>query len=172
MVTLLSISLLVVSVPLTAFLAVIFWFWRISVKTSAASRRGMFGFNDGKHERWVDPISVMLAFENHPQYRADIHPNLVSQGNKEAISVLVDAVKHAFNVVDYSSPKLPGLTINEMIGLWQAFYDWVDMQKKSMQCDRIFAESTESTSRKYENQTTNCTSDSGLTDGEVLQSNP
>lgn len=154
------------------FLVVLFIFWRQDRNNRSAANRGMFQFNDGLRDRWVDPISVQMAFENHPEYVADLHPKMVANGNKEATMIVVDAIKKAFGVVDYQDPKRPGLTIAEMLGLWTAFYTWVDLQKKSMQYERIYAESLEQTLNESGEKTTNSTSDSGSTEIELSPSNP
>lgn len=168
----LVLSALSLAVPLTIFLGVLVYFYRKSKEEKHASNRGMFGFNDGKFDRWVDPISVMMSFESHKEFRADIHPRQAMLGNKQAIDTMLDAIREAFEVVDYESPKKPGLTVNEMFSLFRAFYDWVDLQKKSIQFERTYAEYTAPMSSNSVTKTTNSTSDSGSIDIGDLQNNP
>jgi hypothetical protein len=170
--TLLALSAIALAIPLTIFLAVLAFFYRKSMKEKHASNRGMFGFNDGKFDRWVDPISVMMSFEAHKEFRADIHPRQAMLGNKQAIETMLDAIRKAFAVVDYESPMKPGLTVNEMFSLFRAFYEWVDVQKKSIQLERTYVEYTEQMSRASAKETTNYTSDSGSTDIADSQNNP
>jgi hypothetical protein len=170
--TLILLSALAVCIPTTMLLVVLARIKRQHIEGSKAKYRGMYGFNDGINERWVDPIQVMMAFESHPEYRPDIHGRLAMQGKKEAVEVLIDAIKKAFGVVEYTSPKLPGLTVNEMLKLWLAFYEWVDFQKKSMQFEQTYAEYTERTSKQSEQETTNSMSGSGSIGNAELQSTP
>jgi hypothetical protein len=156
--TLILLSALAVSIPTTMLLVVLARIKRQHIEGSKAKYRGMYGFNDGINERWVDPIQVMMAFESHPEYRPDIHGRL--------------AMQKAFGVVDYTGPKLPGLTVNEMLKLWLAFYEWVDFQKKSMQFEQTYAEYTERTSKQSEQETTNSMSGSGSIGKAELQSTP
>lgn len=166
---LLAMSGFAVAIPLSMFLAVLWWFYRKDKKSKTLDRRGMFCFNDGKSERWVDPIQVMMAFERHPEYRADIHGKLALEGRQEAVAILIDAVKRAFLVQEYTSPSLPGLTISEMIDLWYSFYGWVDLQKKSMQFEQTFAEYTAQTQKESGKPTTSSMSGSGSTGTEQSQ---
>lgn len=170
--TLIFLSAMAVCIPTTMLLIALARIKRQHIESRKAEHRGMYGFNDGINERWVDPIQVMLAFESHPEYRPDIHGKLAMQGKKEAVAVVIDAIKKAFGVVEYTSPKLPGLTVNEMLKLWLAFYEWVDFQKKSMQFERIYAEYTAQTSKQSEQETTNSMSGSGSIENAELQSTP
>ena len=169
---LLSLSALALAIPLTTFLVIlVFFYWKAREEKHAANR-GMFGFNDGKFDRWVDPISVMMSFESHKEFRADIHPKQAMLGNKQAIDTMLDAIRQAFGVTDYESPKKPGLTVNEMFSLFRAFYEWVDLQKKSIQFERTYAEYTVPTSSSSGEKTTNSMSDCGSTDIADSQNNP
>jgi hypothetical protein len=167
---LLTVSGFAAGIPISLFLLVLWWFYRRDKKSKTLDRRGMFCFNDGKADRWVDPIQVMMAFERHPEYRADIHGKLALEGRKDAIDILIDAVKKAFLVQEYTSPNLPGLTISEMIDLWYSFYAWVDLQKKSMQFEQTFAEFTAQTQKRSEKPTTNSMSGFGSTETGQLPS--
>ena len=102
-----------------------------------------------------------MDIEAHPEFRMDIHPKLATRGNKDAVAVMKDAIKHAFSVCEYVSPKKAGLTTNEMLELFFAFYSWADFQKKSTQSMQTSAQSTESTPSEYEPATTSDTSGSG-----------
>lgn len=97
----------------------------------SARYRGLFQFSDGVNLRAVDPISVIEAMEAHEQYRFDIHPQQVAEGDKEAIGITVDAVRKAFAVPAFTKVGVPGLTNNECLQLLNAFSLWVAAQKKS-----------------------------------------
>ena len=106
-----------------------------SVVISRLSRshpsRGLFSFSDGVRIRSVDPIAVLTAMEAHPQYRFDLHPARVLEGEKEAMDITVDAVRKAFGVPPFVSPKRPGLTHQECLRLLHAFRVYIASQKKS-----------------------------------------
>jgi hypothetical protein len=85
---------------------------------------------------------------------------------------MLDAIRQAFGVTDYESPKKPGLTVNEMFSLFRAFYEWVDLQKKSIQFERTYAEYTAPTSSSSGEKTTNSMSDCGSTDIADSQNSP
>jgi hypothetical protein len=101
---------------------------RIEIK---AANRGLYLFHDGKQMRAVDPISVLTALEDHDKFRFDVHPQRVQEGDREATSILVDAVRKAFGVPVYSSPKTAGLIERECIELYWHFCHWLQLQKKS-----------------------------------------
>lgn len=167
--TLIILCSLAVAIPVSMLLVVIGRIKRQHLEDRKAKFRGMFGFNDGINERWVDPITVMMSFESHPEYRPDIHGRLALQGEKKALGILIDAIKKAFGVVEYTSPKLPGLTVNEMLALWISFYEYVDSQKKSMQFEQTYAEYTARTSKQSDSETTNSMSGSGSIENAELQ---
>jgi hypothetical protein len=97
----------------------------------SAESRGLFEFSNGVRIVAVDPIEVVTAMEEHDRFRFDVHPTLLEDGDKEAIAITVDAVRHAFGVPAYHSPKQPGLTNKECIALYDAFCIWLARQKKS-----------------------------------------
>lgn len=121
----------------------------------APSNRGMFRFNDGLTIRHVDPIEVILSLDGHPEYNASIHAKQASMGNKEAIRIQCDAIKNAFGVVDFTTGDKPGLTVTEMTRLLCAFWEYVDLQKKSTEPIPIFVESTDATSTESVSPATN-----------------
>lgn len=107
--------------------------------------RGLFSFSDGFRIRSVDPIAVLNAMEAHPQYRFDLHPARVLDGEKEAMDITVDAVRQAFGIPAFTSPGRPGLTHQECLRLLNAFRYHVAMQKKSTEPIAISSPSTAAT---------------------------
>lgn len=97
----------------------------------SAKYRSLFQFSDGVNIRAVDPIVVIEAMEAHEQYRFDVHPQRVAEGEKEAIAVTIDAVRRAFAIPAFSKVGVPGLTNNECLQLLNAFTLWIAAQKKS-----------------------------------------
>lgn len=111
------------------------------------ARRGLFVFRDGgRIVRSVDPIQALLALEDHPKFRFDLHPRRADEGDKEAIEIIADAVRQAFSVRAYTKPGEPGLTVAECRSLLNAFVLYIDAQKKSTEFGAISAQSTEPTS--------------------------
>lgn len=127
-------------------------------------RRGMFCFNDGLHDREVDPIDVYLSLKRHPTFDLAHHPLQVQIGVASAYEPMLDAIKQAFGVVDYKAPDQPGLTKREMLELFDAFSGYTRLQKKSTQPSPTNAQSTAATSRESSEPTTKLTSGSGSID--------
>jgi hypothetical protein len=100
-------------------------------RRQSAGHRGLFGFSDGARVRYVDPIAIIVAMEAHPEYRFDLHPSRVADGEKEAIATTVDAVRNAFGIPKFSQVGKPGLTQRECLALFNAFCNFVGTQKKS-----------------------------------------
>ena len=133
------------------------------------SNRGLFRFNDGLVVRHVDPIEVMMYLDAHPEYSPEIHAKLANKGNPTSIRIQCDAIKQAFGVADYVGPKQPGLTIPEMTRLLYAFWEYIDLQKKSTNLLLTSAESTDAISIGSEPTATNDSSLSGYSDIVALQ---
>jgi hypothetical protein len=107
--------------------------------------RGLFSFSDGYRIRSVDPIAVLNAMESHPQYRFDLHPARVLEGEKEAMDITVDAVRQAFGIPPFTAPGRPGLTHQECLRLLNAFRVHIAVQKKSTESTAISSPSTAAT---------------------------
>ncbi len=133
------------------------------------SNRGLFRFNDGLNIQHVDPIDVIISLDQEKEYSPEIHAKLARKGHAVSIRIQCDAIKRAFGVVEYSSPKQPGLTISEMTSLLYSFWSYVDLQKKSTSPSLICVESTDATSIGSEKAITNDSLLSGSSEVEVLQ---
>jgi hypothetical protein len=107
--------------------------------------RGLFSFSDGHRIRSVDPIAVLNAMEAHPQYRFDLHPARVADGEKEAMDITVDAVRKAFGIPAFTAPGRPGLTHTECLRLLNAFRVHIATQKKSTESTATYSPSTAAT---------------------------
>jgi len=117
--------------------------------------RGLFRFSDGLRVREVDPIGVLMALESHPKFRLDLDPKrALEDGDQEAMATMADAVRIAFGVPEFTSPKRPGLTVYECVELLAVFSLYVDSQKKSTKPSPISPASTASTSTASEEPTT------------------
>ena len=99
--------------------------------------RGLFRFSDGVNFHTVDPIEILNAMEAHPEYRFDLHPGRVRDGEKEAIEITVDAVRTAFKVPAFTKVGTPGLTTQECLRLIGTFNCYCASQKKSTESKRI-----------------------------------
>ena len=96
--------------------------WRVIAKLKRSRpSRGLFSFSDGHRIRSVDPIAVLNAMESHKEYRFDLHPARVFEGEKEAINITVDAVRQAFGIPPFTATGRPGLTHQECLRLLNAF---------------------------------------------------
>lgn len=128
----------------------------------AARNRGLFRFHDGRRVREADPVSVLLALEAHPEFRLDRDPTLaIRDGDSEAMAIMTDAVRSAFNVPAFTSKSAPGLTSNECVHLLATFLAYVDLQKKSIRPTPTSPQSTEPTSNPSGEPTTPAMSASG-----------
>lgn len=96
-----------------------------------AAKRGLYLYYDGKRMRCADPIVVLSELENHSKFRFDQTPQRAQEGEAEAQAILVDAVRTAFGVPAFFSPKHVGLTERETIELYKHFCGWLNLQKKN-----------------------------------------
>lgn len=126
-----------------------------------ARRYGLFRFSDGKQIRSLDPIQLLLSLEADKELLLYRHPEQARKGNKEAIRICTTAIQNCFGVVPYTDPKLPGLTITEMLDLLDAFCIYCELQKKSTNTLETSEVSSESISSESIEQTTQCLSGSG-----------
>ena len=108
--------------------------------------RGLFAFHDGFRIRTLDPIDVLNAMEAHKEYRFDLHPQRVRDGEKEAMDITVDAVRQAFGIPPFTAVRRPGLTQQECLRLLNAFVVYIATQKKSTEPIATSSPSTEATS--------------------------
>lgn len=107
--------------------------------------RGLFAFSDGFRIRSVDPIAVLTTMEAHKEYRFDLHPSRVLEGEKEAMAITVDAVRQAFGIPAFTVPGRPGLTHQECLRLLTAFRIHIALQKKSIESIAISSQFTAAT---------------------------
>lgn len=118
--------------------------------------RGLFTYSDGHAIRSIDPVEAFLALERHDQFRFDVHPKQAADGDSESIEIVAKAVREAFMVPAYASPRKPGLTVTECHKLLGAFAAYIDLQKKSTNPSVTVPQSTDATSQA----STETTSDS------------
>jgi hypothetical protein len=119
-----TVSLLIV----IGLLLVANWFVWIRPKPK---RYGFYQFNDGKSMRSIDPINLLLSLEADKELLLYRHPKQAREGNTQAIKICVNAIQKSFGVVPYLHPKLPGLTVSEMLDLLESFLVYCELQKKS-----------------------------------------
>lgn len=119
------------SLVFTAFLLIVVGIAITWKRKLPNNRSGLFRFNDGLKNRSIDPIATLLALEGHKELLPYRHPEQARNGNKEAIRICTDAIKDSFGVVAFSDPKLPGLTVAEMLDLLNVFLYYCEIQKKS-----------------------------------------
>jgi hypothetical protein len=134
------------------------WFVWIRPKPK---RYGFFEFHDGKSIRSLDPINLLLSLEADKELLLYRHTKLAKQGNKDAIRICTNAVQNCFGVVPYSDPKLPGLTVSEMLDLLESFLVYCELQKKSTNDLQKSPASMDATLPKSTEQITACSSVSG-----------
>ncbi len=108
-------------------------YWADRRFSRSARARGLFEFFDGKRMRTVDPIEVLTKMEEHKEFRFDVHPSGVGDGDKEAIAITVRAVREAFGIPAFSNTGAPGLSTQECLRLFNSFSLWVAVQKKSIE---------------------------------------
>lgn len=144
------------------------WFVNRNQRQIAERNRGLFRFSDGGDRiRSVDPIVVLMKFESHEKFRLDLHPLRAFEGEREATEILIDAVRSAFSVPEYSSPGQSGLTAQECLDLFRAFVFYVDAQKKNFKNSRMLAAFLDAMFRRSEDSITKPTLDSGSIASEV-----
>lgn len=139
-----------------ALLVVLVSRWKVRRRSRAI--RGLFRFYDGRKICEVDPISVMLSLDAHPEFRMDLDPKrALLDGDQAAMSRLASAVRDAFGVVAFSGPGKSGLTVFECVELLSVFTLYVELQKKSTSPPPISQPSMASTSSGPEPATTDAT---------------
>ena len=133
---------------------------RLYLAARPRSTRGLYRFHNGRRWQEVDPISVLNTLDSHPQFRFDLHPKRAAMGESEALQIVADAVRSAFSVAEYTSPRKAGLTIRECHELLCDFFLWCDVQKKTTELTPTSAQSTGATSEGSGETTTRGMSDS------------
>lgn len=126
--------------------------------------RGLFRFSDGVNIKELDPIQIMLDLEAHPKYRLDKHPKLVLEGDEEAFTITIEAVRAVFGVPPFKDKEKPGLTARECLGLLDSFFTYVDSQKKSIDPSPTSPPSMDATSSESGKPITSDTLGSGSTE--------
>lgn len=145
-------------------LALLFIIWLRMKNRRRDTRKGLFRFNDGINNRSIDPITTLLSLEGHKELLLHIHPEQARNGNADAIRICVDAIQTSFGILPYTDPKLPGLTVTEMLNLLAVFIYYCETQKKSTSTSETSqAISEESTSSTFTEPTTLSSSGSGST---------
>jgi hypothetical protein len=108
--------------------------------------RLLFRYHDGAQWQAIDPLVAVIGLSEHPQYRGDLHPRLVEQGDQEAIQITLRAVKDVFRVQDYDRNTGLGLTLGEQLQLLYTFSRYLELLKKSTDLSPIPPSSMASTS--------------------------
>jgi len=108
--------------------------------------RLLFRYHDGSQWQAIDPLVAVIGLSEHPQYRGDLHPRLVEQGDQEAIQITLRAVKDVFRVQDYDRTTRLGLTLGEQLQLLYTFSRYLELLKKSTDLSPIPPSSMVSTS--------------------------
>jgi len=108
--------------------------------------RLLFRYHDGSQWQAIDPLLAVIGLGEHPQYRGDLHPRLVEQGDQEAIQITLRAVKDVFRVQDYDRTTRLGLTLGEQLQLLYTFSRYLELLKKSTDLSPIPPSSMVSTS--------------------------
>lgn len=108
--------------------------------------RLLFRYHDGRRWKAIDPLVAVMALQEHREYRGDVHPKLIEQGDPEAIQITLRAVKEVFAVEDYQPASRRGLTLGEQLHLLYTFSRYLELLKKSTVPWPIAPRSTESTS--------------------------
>ena len=108
--------------------------------------RLLFRYHDGSQWQAIDPLVAVIGLSEHPQYRGDLHPRLVEQGDQEAIQITLRAVKDVFRVQDYDRNTGLGLTLGEQLQLLYTFSRYLELLKKSTDLSPIPPSSMASTS--------------------------
>lgn len=129
-------------------------------RRQADRNRQIFRFWDGSQWRQCDPIETLIKLQSHSQYDYRIHPQMVDDGDKEAIAITCDAVRQAFGVSAFDDG---GLTIDETLALLAGFCVYLDVLKKSTELPVILPLPTEPISNEFASATTSDTSGYGLT---------
>lgn len=123
----------------------------IARRRTRTTHDGLFVFWNGKQNKTVDPIHVLMALEAHPKFRLDLDPRrALEDGDREAMENLTEAVRQAFGVPAFTQPGRPGLTVYECCELLAVFIAYVDMQKKSTKPPQTSPPNTEPISTQSE----------------------
>ena len=127
--------------------------------------RQLFEYWDGAKKRHADPMRVFRAIKDDPEYREDVHPQGVDDGDPEAIDVTLRCVRRVLGVGEWSEGK-PGLTELETLQLFVQFHEYLDHLKKNISPSQTPPRPTEWTSQDSSEKTTSNTSGSGSTESD------
>lgn len=130
----------------------------------ANRRRQIFRYFDGSTWRQCDPIETLLKLQSHPKYDYRIHPQMVDDGDREAIEITCDAIRVAFGVRPFDAATGSGITVSETLELLAEFCVYLEALKKSTEPPAILPSPTEPMPNGSDATTTSDTSDCGSTD--------
>lgn len=126
-------------------------------------RRHIFGFWNGVEIVYLDPVEIEISLETHEKYEPQIHIQQAWDGDVDALDVVCDAIRRAFEIPVFDGKK--GLTREELYDLLAAFNNWQDEVKKNftpMRSAPRWVCSSPKTTTKSQSESKN--TDSGCTD--------
>ena len=121
-------------------------------------RRQLFRYFDGDRMRRADPLVLLAAIDQDPEYVPDKTPYFIAAGQQDAIDVSIRMVNRVFGAQPYDDETGIGLTTNEAMSLFSQFMTWLDGLKKNTSATPTPPPSTDATSNGSANGTTSGTS--------------
>jgi hypothetical protein len=110
-------------------------------------RRDLFHFTDGEGtKRTADPLACWRGMMNHAEYRHDVHPKQVDEGDQEALEITLRMIQDVFGVEEWAEDTPEGLTQGEMLDLLISFIEYTSDVKKNTSLSATPPPPTESTS--------------------------
>ena len=110
-------------------------------------KRDLFHFEDGGgNKRAADPLACWRGMMNHVEYRHEVHPKQVHEGDQESLEITLRMVQDVFEVEEWGEDTPNGLTQGEMLDLLISFIEYVSDVKKNTSLSATAPPPTESTS--------------------------
>lgn len=123
--------------------------------------RNIFVYWDGDAERRIDPLKAYRDLYNHDEFRMDIHPVAAEEGDDDALTIFLSAMREVFGLKEYDASTDTGLPIAETCTLFVDFCDYIENLKKNTEHFATSQPATESTSPESNGKSRNGTPRSG-----------
>ena len=119
---------------------------RRAAASSAAARRDIFRYWDGRRWQTIDPLPVWFAVCGDKEFSLKEDLGKAMNGDPEAMMVVQSLVNRLFNVQPYDGRRRTGLTVAQVIWLLADFIGYMLSLKKKHEPSPTKSPPTDSTS--------------------------
>ena len=94
--------------------------------------RAVFRYWDGMRWRWGDPMRIHRRLLNHPKLNPERDLPCLESMEEPGYSTALAAIRDAFDVYEYDSVSMRGLTEAETIQVLRLLIQWIADAKKKL----------------------------------------